>query len=451
MVRPPSPGLPREGPLGYLFNLQRFGIKLGLDNMRVLRAALDHPDRQYRSILVAGTNGKGSVAAMAERGLRGAGYSTGLYTSPHLTALNERFAVDGRPVEDTALEDEAAHVRRTIDRLRATGRLAHPPTFFEATTALALSLFRRREVDVAVLEVGMGGRFDATNVVRPLAIGIPSIDLDHQQHLGDTLGEIAYEKAGVIKPHSIVVSAEAKSEARDVLQREAAARDARFIDAGTEVHARRRLVAGVVEVETLETPRARYGPLALSLRGRHQLRNAAVAVRLLEELAPAGIPVPRAAIELALTDVRWRGRLELVDCAPGRSMLLDPAHNVAAAAALGAYVREVHPNGLPFVFGTLADKDSAGMLRALGGAVNRIICAPVASPRATTVATLVAAARTSLHDVPVEAASSPVAALSSAWRTGPVAGVAGSVYLIGEVLLALDCGQLGPRTDPGRE
>ena len=448
MVRPFPAGPPPEDPLAYLFDLQQFGIKLGLENMHAINAALDRPDRQFRSLLIAGTNGKGSVAAMAERGLRAAGYSTGLYTSPHLIDLGERFAVNGRAVDSATLADEAARVREAIETLRESGRLEHPPTFFEATTALALSLFRRRGIDVAVLEVGMGGRFDATNVVRPLAVGIPSIDLDHQQYLGPTLAAIAFEKAGVIKPNTVVVTAEDKPEARDVLQRAANARGARFIDAGTDADVHWHVDAGVTRIETLRTPRARYGPLALALRGRHQLRNAAVAVRLLEELAPAGIRLPGTAIEQALANVRWRGRLELVDCAPGRRMLVDSAHNVAAAAALGAYVAEVYPAGLPFVFGTLADKDGAGMLGALGGAVNRIICTPIASPRARPAPDLAAAARAARPDVPVESAASPAAALASAWRHGPVAAVAGSIYLAGEVLHALDRGRLGPRTGP---
>ena len=350
MVQASRSGPTSDDPLAYLLGLQRFGIKLGLDNMEALKAGLDDPDRCFRSILIAGTNGKGSVAAMVERGLRAAGCCTGLYTSPHLIALNERFAVNGRPVDDAALALEAASIRGTIERLRRCGGLAHPPTFFEATTALALSLFRRRGVDVAVLEVGMGGRFDATNTVGALAAGIPSIDLDHQQYLGATLGEIAFEKAGVIKPGATVVSAERKPEAREVLRRRAAAVRAHFVDAVDEVAIRSHEEAGRIRIESLETPRARYGPLTLALRGRHQLRNAAVAVRLLEELAPAGIRVPRAAVEQALADARWRGRIELVDCAPGRRLLLDPAHNAAAAAALGAYVAGIHPSGLPFVF-----------------------------------------------------------------------------------------------------
>jgi len=451
MAQAPPSRPSSDDPLAFLFGLERFGIKLGLDNMEALNAALDHPDRRFRSILIAGTNGKGSVAAMVERGLRAAGYSTGLYTSPHLIELNERFALDGRTADDAMLTFEAAFIRRTIERLRTSGELPRSPTFFEATTALALSLFRRHHVDVAVLEVGMGGRFDATNTVRALAAGIPSIDLDHQQHLGATLGEIAFEKAGVIKPGTVAVSAEEKPEARDVLRRQAAAVGASFVDAGADVAVRAHEEAGLVRVEALDTPRGRYGPLTLALRGRHQLRNAAVAVRLMEELGPAGIRIPRAAVERALTDVRWRGRIELVDCAPGRRMLLDPAHNVAAAAALGAYVTGIYPSGLPFVFGALADKDAAGILAALGGAVSRIVCVPVDSPRATPVPDLLAAARACGRDVPIESAASPQAGLSAAWRTGPVAGVTGSMYLVGEVLRALDSGRLDQGSDRGRE
>jgi dihydrofolate synthase/folylpolyglutamate synthase len=440
-----------DDPLAFLRELQRFGIKLGLDNMRTLKAALGDPDRCFRSILIAGTNGKGSVAAMVERGLRAAGYSTGLYTSPHLIDLNERFALNGRPVDDAALAIEAASVRDAIERLLRSGRLAHPPTFFEATTALALSLFRRRAVDVAVLEVGMGGRFDATNTVGAVAAGIPSIDLDHQQYLGATLGEIAFEKAGVIKPGTVVVSAEDKPEARDVLRRQAAAVGARFVDAGEDVAIRSHEDAGAMQVEALDTPRARYGPLTLALRGRHQLRNAAVAVRLMEELEPAGIRIPSAAIEQALANVRWRGRIELVDCAPGRRLLLDPAHNPAAAAALRDWVRRAYPSGLPFVFGALADKDAAGMLAALGDAASRIVCVPIDSPRARPVTDLVAAARDGGRGVPVVSAASPAAGLRAAWRTAPVAGVTGSMYLVGEVLHALDRGRLDPQTERARE
>ena len=339
-----SPRSPAD-PLAWLFALEQHGIKLGLANIRALAAALDHPERAFAPILVAGTNGKGSVAAMIERGLRAAGYRTGLYTSPHLVRLAERIAVAGRPVSESALEAGADGLRALADRLRAAGRLEAPPTFFEATTAMALDRFRAAEVQVAVLEVGMGGRFDATNVARPVAVAIPSIDLDHERFLGSTIEEIAFEKAGVIDPGAVVVSGEPKPGAREVLRRVARERGARFVDAGAGADLRARFREGRCEVDRLRTPRGRYGPLTLALRGRHQLGNAVVAVRVLEELGAAGLDVPAAAIRRALTEVRWPGRLDLRERDARHRVLLDAAHNVAAAAAFGAYVREIRTRG----------------------------------------------------------------------------------------------------------
>lgn len=442
----PAPAAPSGDPVGYLFDLERFGIKLGLDNIRTLVEALDHPDRCFSSILVAGTNGKGSVAAMVERGLRAAGYATGLYTSPHLVDLSERFVVGGHAVDNAALAAEAACIREAIEALRRSGRLDRPPTFFEATTALALSLFRRRRVEVAVLEVGMGGRFDATNVVTPVAVAVPSIDLDHQRHLGSTLAAIAFEKAGVIKPETVVVTGETKPEALGVLRAAARERRARHVDATAEVTIRCRLRDGATRVDTIATGHGRYGPLTLALNGLHQVRNAAVAVRLLEELASAGISVPRAAVERALADVRWPGRLQLVEAEPDRRVLLDPAHNVAAAAALGDYVTAVFPAGLPFVFGALEDKDVAGMLGAVGRAATRIVCAPIRSRRACSLKELVAMARAARPDLPITAAESPAAALAAAWNAHPLAVVSGSAYLVGEVLQEIGNGRRSPES-----
>ena len=429
---------PPDDPVGRLFDLERFGIKLGLDNIRTLARALDHPERSFSCIVVAGTNGKGSVAAAIERGLRAAGYRTGLYTSPHLIELAERFAVDGEPVDDGALATEALTVVDTADALQASGRLPHPPTFFEATTALALSLFRRRSVQAAVLEVGLGGRFDATNIVTPAAVAIPSIDIDHQQHLGETIEAIATEKAGVIKPGSLVVTGETKPEARRVVEGAAAQRGARLIDIDDGVTVRWTIDdAGLTRVTRLATPLRDYGPLTLALRGRHQVRNGLVAVRLLEELGAAGLQVSRDAILSALTGVRCRGRLELVDAAPGRRVLLDPAHNVAAATALADYVRTLAPAGLPAVFGALADKDVIGMLRALGPVATRVICAPIDSPRARSVDDLQAAVRTACPGLPVSSANTPDAALDQAWRHGSLALATGSMYLVGALLQRL--------------
>ena len=188
-----------------LFALENFGIKLGLDNISRLCEALGHPERAFRSLHVAGTNGKGSVTAMTHAALRAAGIRSGRYTSPHLSDLTERFVIDDRPVDSAVLESTVEDVLECADRLRASGALPVHPTFFEATTAAAFELFRRSGVQIGVIEVGLGGRFDATNVISPMAGAITTIDFDHQQHLGDTLGAIAFEKAGIIKPGMTVV------------------------------------------------------------------------------------------------------------------------------------------------------------------------------------------------------------------------------------------------------
>ena len=197
----------------YLLSLELIGIKLGLEQIRSLVALLGHPDRAYPSLIVAGTNGKGSVAAMVERGLRAAGLRTGRYTSPHLVDLEERFAIDGRPISRDQFDRVARRVRDAVSQL------ASPPSFFEATTALALEVFRDERVDVAVLEVGLGGRLDATNVVDAVAAAITAIDFDHEQYLGSTIQEIAAEKAGVIKPKSLVVLGANPAAVQEVVRR----------------------------------------------------------------------------------------------------------------------------------------------------------------------------------------------------------------------------------------
>ena len=422
--------------IDYLFGLEQFGIKLGLDNIRALCQALGHPDHAFTSIVVAGTNGKGSVAAMVDTALRSAGYVTGRFTSPHLVDLEERFAVDGRPVAHETLAREAHRLRTTVGQLQADGRLGAPPTFFEATTAIALSLFRQAGIRVAVIEVGMGGRFDATNVVVPAAVAITSIDFDHQQYLGSTLAEIAFEKAGVIKPGALVVVGETKPSAVEVLRRVCRENEGRIIEPMSQVETRVTMRDGRTELEMI-TPCRRYGPVQLGLRGRHQVGNAAVAVRLLEELHASGLPVPGDAILDGLTKTRWRGRLELVRVDQRRSVVLDAAHNVAAATALARYLKEVWPTGVPLVFAALRDKDVSGMVQALGSSVTEVICAPLTSKRALAPDELVARVRQARADLPTSVARSPRAALEMAWRRSDVICAAGSVYLVGQLIETL--------------
>jgi dihydrofolate synthase/folylpolyglutamate synthase len=413
-----------------------FGIKLGLENMRALAAALDHPDRAYASLIIAGTNGKGSVTAMIDRALRAAGFRVGRYTSPHLVRLEERFAIDGEPVATETLETVTAQVLAAEARARAAKELAAPATFFELTTAIALTLFRRESIGIAVLEVGLGGRFDATNIVTPRVAAITSIAFDHMTHLGNTLAEIAFEKAGVIKPGIPVVVGDLSPEAEAVITDVAAVQEATVVHAAEGVEVTGEMVDGAAQV-TIETPTRRYGPVTLALPGRHQIGNAVVAIRVLEELDALGLHTSAADITVGLADVRWRGRLERVRVRGGRELLLDAAHNPAGAAALASYLREVWPGGVPIVFGVMADKDMERMLAELAPAASEFIATSVAMPRAASVEAIVTAAERLLPGR-VRAIADPAraldAALSAASASAPGACVAGSIFLLGALL-----------------
>jgi len=415
-----------------------FGIKLGLDNMRALVAALDHPERAYLTTIVAGTNGKGSVTAMVDYALRAAGHRTARYTSPHLVRLEERFVIDGAEISSDQLEDAVAHVLSVEETCRANGTLAHPATFFELATAAAFELFRRAKVDIAVIEVGLGGRFDATNVVEPMAAAITSIDFDHTRHLGRTIPEIAFEKAGVIKPGIPVVTGDLTAEAEAVVQKVCAERGARLVPAHEGVETPGVVIDGRARL-TIETTTRAYGPLTLALAGRHQIGNAVVAVRLLEELDTLGLHVPAEAVARGLETVRWRARLEHVRLPDGRTLLLDAAHNPAGAAALASYLREVWPEGVVLVFGAMADKDIDGMLAALMPAARDIIVTQVEGGRAAALDALAAAARSHFtRPSSVRAIANPRHAIDTALAAGPAVCVAGSIFLLGGVLSHVD-------------
>jgi dihydrofolate synthase / folylpolyglutamate synthase len=413
-----------------------FGIKLGLDNMHALVAALDHPELAYATAIVAGTNGKGSVTAMVTHALGAAGHRTARYTSPHLVRLEERFVIGGEPVSSEALEAVVADVLAAEAACRADGRLTTLATFFELATTAAFELFRRAKVDIAVIEVGLGGRFDATNVVRPRVAAITSIDFDHMRHLGRTLPEIAFEKAGVIKPGIPVVTGDLTSDAELVVERVCAEQRARLVPAHEGVECIGEIIDGRAHIR-IETATRAYGPLTLALAGRHQIGNAVLAVRVLEELDALGIHVPAEAVRRGLEDARWRGRLERVALAGGKTLLLDAAHNPAGAAALTSYIREIWPEGVLLVFGAMADKDVGGMLAMLAPVATGIIVTQVGSPRAATLETLAAAAEATLPGR-VRAIADPRQAVEAALAAAPVVCVAGSIFLLGDVLPFLD-------------
>ena len=422
-----------------LLALEQFGVKLGLDNIRTLLAALDHPDRAYASVLIAGTNGKGSVAAMVERALRAAGLRTGRYTSPHLVSLTERVALDGAPIDDERFDAIAADVMAVEEACRADGRLSAPATFFEVTTAIALEAFRRAAVDVAVLEAGLGGRFDATNAVEPIATAIVSIDIDHTKQLGSTRAAIAAEKAGIARRGVPMVVGEMAAEPLTVIENACELAGAPLVHAaeGVELEAASATTDGHADIRLL-TPTRTYGPVRLGLAGVHQVANAMVAVRLLEELDAQGVSVTQAAVEIGLTAPAWRGRLEHVAIDGGRELLLDAAHNAAGARALAAAVRERWPDRPALVFACAADKDALSMVSALAPVVGDIVLTTFANARSARLPDIESASRAAGIANAVSCVEPSLAALDAALARASRVVVAGSIFLLGELLPEID-------------
>lgn len=413
-----------DDALEWLLGLEKLGMKFGLENMIALAGALGNPQQHFRSLLIAGTNGKGSVTAILETALRLQGYRTARYTSPHLERLEERFVISGSEVEPDVLAGSIARVRAAIGTLLADGSLQASPTFFEVTTAVAFDLFRGAEVEIAVLEVGLGGRLDSTNTVEPIATAITTIAFDHQAQLGSTLTSIAREKAGIMRAGVPVVIGRLPGEAAAVIEARA-----------------QELGAPLIRAHDAVTWPAGLKP---ALPGAHQVDNATVALALLEtlgdrntEVGPTfrsggrpAFPVSEDNRRRAVEEVRWPGRLEQVDL-PGTQILLDAAHNPAGAAALASYLHEAGWTDAVLVFGAMADKDAAGMLGALAPAVGHIICTTAPTPRAEDAASLARRAAAVAGAGRVEAIDDPEAAVARARALSARVVVAGSMFLIG--------------------
>jgi dihydrofolate synthase/folylpolyglutamate synthase len=415
----------------YLQNLQRFGVKLGLQNIGAVLAACGDPQRRFPSVHVAGTNGKGSVCAMLASILKADGRRVGLYTSPHLADVRERIRIDGRSISAADFDRLLGRIRRTIERLLAAGRLEAHPTYFEVLTILAFLYFAERKVDIAVLEVGMGGRFDATNIVTPMVSVITSISLDHREYLGHTVAAIAFEKAGIIKPGVPVVSGVERGAAAAVIRRRARELGAPLVRAfgrdGTLFAAR-----------TAGGFRFRYDfcgePFAfrLKLRGRHQGENAAVAIAAARTLGCVWKPFDRRVILSGLAAAEWPGRLEAVGRRP--LVLLDGAHNEDGARALAAYVRDFVGGPLVLIFAMLKDKAVGRAAGLLFPHPDMIVLTSIPSPRAASPEEILKIAAPFRSKIRIEPDLRAAIALarSQAGSKGTVL-VAGSLYLIGEV------------------
>jgi dihydrofolate synthase/folylpolyglutamate synthase len=426
----------------FLYGLRRFGWRPGLATIQRLLTLLDDPQAGIPAIHIGGTNGKGSTAAMLDAMLRAAGYRTGLYTSPHLLSFTERIRVDGEPIgeaEIVALTERlktlcAAHF--APETTFPAGDFLPHPTFFELTTAMAFLHFRRRAVETAAIEVGLGGRLDATNVLQPRVAVITNIALEHQEYLGRTRAEIAAEKAGIIKPGVPIVTA-ARGEALAVIRQTAAQRRAPVICVPESY--RWAVVDSSLGGQTfdLDGPRERYQGLRVSLAGRHQVENAVLAVAAAEAAQDQGILLDAMAIRRGLAEAAWPGRLQVLQNRP--RIILDGAHNPAGTEALAAFLME-HRGALGrlvLVFGVLQDKDWETMLGLLGPLADEIVLTHPPSQRGADPAALAPAAQ---RHARVTIAAEPEKAL--AWarevaRAEDTILVAGSLYTVAAALRAL--------------
>jgi dihydrofolate synthase/folylpolyglutamate synthase len=354
------------------------------------------------------------------------------YTSPHLADLTERFVIGTKPVDPGTLEAAASDVLECVDQMRERGELEFLPTFFEACTAAAFELFRRARVEVAVIEVGLGGRFDATNVIAPLAGAITSIGFDHQQHLGNTLEAIAVEKAGIIKPGMTVVVGNVPKAAMDVIRLAAGSVGATLVESSANADVEADEHEGQTTIR-VGTPEGQYGPVTLALRGEHQVGNALVAIRLLESARRSGLRISRQSIEHGLSTAEWPARLELITLGDGRRLLIDAAHNVDGANALSAYLARWHPERPALVLAIMRDKDVDGIVRALLPVTSSVVATAPDTPRAIPPGELADRVAALAPDRDVEAESDAALAVRKAATKSVTVCVAGSLYLAGAV------------------
>lgn len=418
---------------GRLQSIDASHITPGLDRVDVLLGALGNPHLSYPTAIIGGTNGKGSIAAMLSAIGVAAGHRVGLYTSPHLQTVEERFRIDRERISAAGLEAQLGVVFGAIDKLVADGRLDQEPSYFEILTTVAFRYFAEAQVELAILEVGLGGRWDATNVTRPRVAVIAPIALDHQEYLGDDLLTIAAEKAAIIPPGGMAVTAAQAPGVLEVIRRHAESVGATLWESASFPTVVRRtddrLRHTIDSVGRLRD----YVGLEIALPGAHQVENAQCALLAAEALDRRRLRISSDAIWAGLRSARWPGRCEWLEESP--PVVLDAAHNPAAAQALAAYLRELRRrkafDRLHLVLGTLADKDSEGIAAALYPLADHLIATRPPSERATPIEQLMALGTTPTLR---HAIADPAEALAEARRAAApedLICVCGSIYLVG--------------------
>jgi dihydrofolate synthase/folylpolyglutamate synthase len=428
--------------------------KFDLAHMRVLLAGLHHPERHFPSVLIAGTNGKGSTAATLAAILQASRLKTGLYTSPHLVRINERIRVNGKEISDHDFANLHSKIDPVAESLVEKMELPWHPSFFEMMTAIAFEHFAQKKVDLAVLEVGMGGRLDATNVVEPLVSVITDISLDHQKFLGNSLGEIAREKVGIIRPNGAVVTLPQQPEANDVIGNTilelgaiavnavpyvppVSPASAKYLVAGTAVPGTAPSKTGLVSRYPLEV----MGDQILvetPLVGRHQLRNVALAIATAAELNRQGFgSITGKSVASGIRETHWPGRFQVIPARPAwPEMVIDVAHNPAGAWALRSTLSEHYEDRpLIFVFGAMRDKAISEMAEILFPLADRVIATRPDNPRAASPEEIQqAAARTGVEIERVEDVYAALERARGLSAAGTVVVITGSIYLVGEVM-----------------
>jgi len=406
-----------EAAVDYLLSLghETLAIKLGFRHTELLFNALDNPERAFPSVQIAGTNGKGSTAAMLDSICRAAGIKTGLYTSPHLVSITERIKVSGTEITREEFAACATTVRDVSEQLVARKQIEALPTFFEQVTAIALLAFRNAGIELAILETGLGGRLDSTTAANAHIVGITQIALDHQEYLGNTIASIAAEKAAIIRPG-----------VRAVIGKQ-------LYPVALDVMVQRCKETGVTPIIVKDDSHSIAKRAALALRGRHQIENAAVAIHLAELLREKGFDIPHAAILSGLATVQHPGRLELIPHRP--TFLIDGAHNPAGAESLRTYLDEFARRPLTLVFGAMRDKQLEQIGEILFPVADVVVLTTVRNPRSATVEMLEPIASRHARGQILKGDDSSTA-LQIARANTPAEGmicVAGSLYLVGEL------------------
>ena len=414
--------------------------KFDLAHMRALLEAMGHPERRFPSVLIAGTNGKGSTAATLYSILSSAGFRAGLYTSPHLLRINERIKVAGEDISDAEFTEMHVRVEEAARPLVALGELPWHPSFFETLTAMAFEYFASAGVEIAILEVGMGGRLDATNAVEPCLSVITDIALDHQAYLGNTLTEIAREKAGIIRPRGVVVTLAQHPEANDVIGNAIAESGARAVNAAEYVplETRNEKPETSYQLEVLGKPITVSTPLL----GAHQRRNVALAIAAAVELNQHGFTVTASHIENGIRNTQWPGRFQVIPARDsGPDLVLDVAHNPAGAWALRAALSQHFPQRpIFFIFGAMRDKAIGEMAEILFPLAAKVIATHADSPRAAAPEQIQEAASRAGAEILCETSVKPALARAQQLARGAqdaVVVITGSIYIVGEALREL--------------